>query len=142
MREKFIRHFLDATKKTGQILVFNTLMEKSVLFKLVNDFPQYKDEIFLRIKRIVDFEIPFKELHYYHPKQQGSFSLKAIGNAILGEDEFAKSTVKDGEEAMSLYNELFYFENKNEIPEKLNYLKKYCQTDTLVLYKIFEKLKQ
>ncbi|MFN8283221.1 MAG: DUF2779 domain-containing protein [Chitinophagales bacterium] len=141
-REKFIRHFLDATKKTGQILVFNTLMEKSVLFKLANDFPQYKDEIFLRIKRIVDFEIPFKELHYYHPKQQGSFSLKAIGNAILGEDEFAKSTVKDGEEAMSLYNELFYFENKNEIPEKLNYLKKYCQTDTLVLYKIFEKLKQ
>ncbi|HUM51325.1 MAG TPA: hypothetical protein PK431_05890, partial [Chitinophagales bacterium] len=78
---------------------------------------------------------------YYHPKQQGSFSLKAIGNAVLNEDEFAKSTVKAGEEAMALYNELFYLEDKTEIPNKLEQLKKYCKTDTLVLFKIFEKLK-
>ena len=66
---------------------------------------------------------------------------KAIGNAILNEDEFAKSTVKAGEEAMALYNELFYFEDKNEVSTKLQQLKKYCQTDTFVLFKIFEKLK-
>lgn len=140
-RENFIQHFLIATQKEGKIVVFNTLMEKSVLFKLANDFPAYKNEIFQRINRIIDFEIPFKELYYYHPKQHGSFSLKAIGNAVLVEDEFAKSAVKDGEEAMALYNELFYIEDKNEILKKLNYLKTYCQTDTLVLYKIFEKLK-
>lgn len=141
-REQFIQHFLKSTEKAGKIVVFNTLMEKSVLFKLANDFPNHKNEIFERIKRIIDFEIPFKELFYYHPKQQGSFSLKAIGNAVLNEDEFAKSTVKAGEEAMALYNELFYFEDKNEIATKLQQLKKYCQTDTFVLSKIFEKLKQ
>jgi hypothetical protein len=141
-REQFIQHFLQATEKPGKIVVFNTLMEKSVLFKLENEFPAYKDAIFQRIKRIVDFEIPFKELYYYHPKQQGSFSLKTIGNAVLEEDEFAKSYVKDGEEAMALYNELFYLEDKTEIPNKLEQLKKYCKTDTLVLFKIFEKLKK
>lgn len=141
-RINFIQHFLKATEKEGQILVFNTLMEKGILFNLMKDFPKYKSEIFERINRIVDVEIPFKELYYYHPKQQGSFSLKAIGNAILGRDEFMKSQVKDGEEAMAVYNELFYEEDKNKIQQKLQELKTYCQTDTLVLYHIFEKLKE
>lgn len=141
-RINFIEHFLNATQKEGKILVFNTLMEKGILFKMMNDFPQYKKEILERINRIIDVEIPFKELYYYHPAQQGSFSLKAIGNALLGFDEFAKSAVKDGEEAMAVYNELFYWENKEELNAKLQHLKTYCQTDTFVLYEIFEKLKQ
>lgn len=141
-RINFIEHFLRATEKPGQILVFNTLMEKGILFKMMNDFPQYKKQILERINRIIDVEIPFKELHFYHPAQQGSFSLKAIGNALLGIDEFAKSNVKDGEEAMAVYNELFYWENKEEVSQKLQQLKTYCHTDTLVLYKIFEKLKE
>ena len=117
-------------------------MEKGILFRLMNDFPQYKKEIFERINRIIDVEIPFKELFYYHPKQQGSFSLKAIGNAVLSRDEFARSQVKDGEEAMAVYNELFYTEDKNSIQQKLKDLKIYCQTDTLVLFHIFEKMKE
>lgn len=141
-RIHFIEHFLQATEKPGQILVFNTLMEKGILFKMMNDFPQYKKEILERINRIIDVEIPFKELYYYHPAQQGSFSLKAIGNALLGVDEFSKSAVKDGEEAMAVYNELFYWENKEDVNAKLQHLKTYCQTDTFVLYEIFERLKQ
>jgi len=140
-RINFIEHFLNATEKEGKILVFNTLMEKGILFKMMNDFPQYKKQILERINRIIDVEIPFKELYYYHPAQQGSFSLKAIGNALLGFDEFSKSAVKDGEEAMAVYNELFYWENKDEVNAKLQHLKTYCQTDTFVLYEIFERLK-
>jgi len=140
-RIHFIQHFLKATEKEGKILVFNTLMEKSILFNMMKDFPQFKSQIFERINRIVDVEIPFKELYYYHPKQQGSFSLKAIGNAVLSRDEFSSSIVKDGEEAMAVYNELFYIDDKELIQKKLNDLKLYCQTDTLVLFHVFEKLK-
>ncbi|MDB5227167.1 MAG: hypothetical protein JWN78_1360 [Bacteroidota bacterium] len=141
-RINFIEHFLSATSGEGKILVFNTLMEKTILFKLSSDFPDYKNEILERIKRIIDVEIPFKELYYYHPAQQGSFSLKAIGNALLQKDEFARSQVKDGEEAMAVYNELFYEEDKNKTDLQLQQLKAYCKTDTYVLYEIFEKLKQ
>ena len=141
-RIHFIEHFLQATEKPGQILVFNTLMEKGILFKMMNDFPQYKKQILERINRIIDVEIPFKELYYYHPAQQGSFSLKAIGNAMLQRDEFSSSIVKDGEEAMAVYNELFYWEDKSEINKKLNELQKYCYTDTFVLYEIVEALKK
>lgn len=140
-RIAFIEHFLKDTENAGQILVFNTLLEKGILFKLFSDFPEYKKQILERINRIVDIEIPFKELYYYHPVQQGSFSLKAIGNALLGVDEFSKSIIKDGEEAMALYNELFYWNKEEEINAKLQQLKTYCQTDTYVLYKIVEVLK-
>lgn len=141
-RDKFIQHFLEDTQREGKILVFNTLMEKGILFRLATDFPKYKDEIFQRINRIIDVEIPFKDMYYYHPAQQGSFSLKSIGNALLGRDEFQKGSVKDGEEAMAVYNELFYTSNTHEIPDKLEELKAYCRTDTYVLYEIFEKLKE
>ena len=141
-RINFIQHFLKSTEKPGKILVFNTLMEKGILFNLMKDFPEYKQAIFERINRIIDVEIPFKELFYYHPKQQGSFSLKAIGNAVLSRDEFARSAVKDGEEAMAVYNELFYIEDKDAVQKKLDELKTYCKTDTLVLYFIFEKMKE
>lgn len=113
-RIQFVEHFLKATELPGQILVFNTLMEKGVLFRLMNDFPQYKKEIIDRINRIIDIEIPFKELYYYHPAQQGSFSLKAIGNALLNRNEFSNSQVKSGEEAMAVYNELFYWTEKKK----------------------------
>ena len=139
-RQNFIVHFLEATQGEGQILVFNTLMEKGILFKMINDFPQHQVAIQNRINRIVDIEIPFKELYYYHPAQQGSFSLKAIGNAMFGVDEFSVGKIKDGEEAMAVYNELFYLEDKEEVQQKLNDLQRYCHTDTYVLSKIVEKL--
>jgi hypothetical protein len=141
-RIPFIEQFLKDTEGEGNILVFNTLMEKSILFRLSADFPDYKKQLLQRINRIIDVEIPFKELYYYHPAQQGSFSLKSIGNAMLGKDEFSSSRVKDGEEAMAVYNELFYTNHPSEIPEKLQQLKTYCRTDTYVLYEIFEKLKE
>jgi len=141
-RINFVKHFLNATEKEGKILVFNTLMEKGVLFRLMNDFPQYKKEILDRINRIIDIEIPFKELYYYHPAQQGSFSLKAIGNALLSRNEFSNSQVKSGEEAMAVYNELFYWTEKKEIEEKLKHLQKYCYTDTYVLYETVDALKK
>lgn len=141
-RRNFIADFLDATAGPGSILVFNTLMEKGVLFRLASDFPEYKNEILQRINRIIDIEIPFKEMYYYHPKQEGSFSLKAIGNAILQRDEFAKGSVKDGEEAMAMYNELFYQPDDAGHPRSLQQLKDYCATDTFVLYEIVEALKR
>ncbi|HNF48523.1 MAG TPA: DUF2779 domain-containing protein, partial [Chitinophagales bacterium] len=141
-RVNFIEAFLQATSKPGKILVFNTLMEKGMLNKLATDFPQYADTLRERLDRIIDLEIPFKELYYYHPKQQGSFSLKAIGNALLGEDEFYQSAIKDGETAMAVYNELFYKEDATYIKKQLDALCYYCRKDTYVLYRIFEALKK
>ncbi|MEZ5025439.1 MAG: DUF2779 domain-containing protein [Chitinophagales bacterium] len=141
-RLAFIEHFLRATEKPGQILVFNTLLEKGILSKLMKEFPAYKKQLMERINRIVDIEIPFKELQIYHPEQQGSFSLKAIGKALLPKDEFSNSAVKTGEEAMAIYNELFYCNDEIEIKQKLEHLKTYCYFDTFVLFKVVEVLKK
>ena len=59
---------------------------------------------------------------------------------VMFEDR--KGSVKDGEEAMAMYNELFYQPDDAGHPRSLQQLKDYCATDTFVLYEIVEALKR
>ena len=58
----------------------------------------------------------------------------------MGKDEYSNGKVKNGEEAMAVYNELFYWNHPEEIPAKLQQLQDYCYTDTYVLYEVVQKL--
>lgn len=140
-RLNFLLKFLDDTKNINSILVFNELMEKGMLNYLANLFPQYRTEIAERINKIVDIEVVFKNLYYYHPNQLGSYSLKTIAGVTLKNNPYQNINVKDGVEAMALYNELFY---KSEIEKKQTYneLIEYCSTDTLALFLIYQFLQK
>jgi hypothetical protein len=140
-RIAFIEHFLADTEAPGSILVFNTLMEKSILNKLAEDYPAYRVALKERIGRIVDFEIPFKNMWYYHPAMQGGFSLKTISRSILQQDPFSDSAVKDGEVAMTMYTELYYREDADQEAAVMRQLVDYCRADTLALQKIYENIK-
>jgi hypothetical protein len=140
-RRKFIEHFIADTERAGSIIVFNTLMEKGILNKLAEDFPEYRKILQERITRIIDMEIPFKNMWYYHPGMQGSYSLKTIAKAILEQDPFDSTSVKDGETAMAMYNELYYEPDKSRELKIIGQLIEYCKADTLALFKIFEKIK-
>jgi len=139
-RKDFLLKFLEDTAHLNTILVYNDLMEKNVLNYLADLFPEYKQEINKRISIMIDMEIPFKRLYYYHPMQLGSLSLKTIAASMLkSSNPYLSVDVKDGEEAMAIYNELFYLSEA----ERLNYynkLRTYCKTDTYVLTIIFEEL--
>lgn len=141
-RSAFAGQLLADTEAPGKIIVFNTLMEKSVLNKLAEDLPEYREALRERMARMVDFEVPFKNMWYYHPAMQGSFSLKTISRALLPDDPFARLPVKDGEAAMAMYHELYYDVTRSKEPEVLRQLVDYCRADTLALQKIFEKIKQ
>jgi hypothetical protein len=81
------------------------------------------------------------DLYYYHPNQLGSYSLKTIAGVTLKNNPYQNINVKDGVEAMALYNELFY---KSEIEKKQTYneLIEYCSTDTLALFLIYQFLQK
>jgi predicted RecB family nuclease len=138
-RLPFLIHFLESTKNVSTILVFNELMEKGILNYLANKFPTYKPEIDNRIEKIIDIEVIFKNQYYYHPQQLGSFSLKTISNAVLVNNPYQNINIKDGEEAMAIYNELF-FRNKFEREKTYSLLIDYCNTDTYVLYLLYQFL--
>ncbi|HMU97753.1 MAG TPA: DUF2779 domain-containing protein [Chitinophagales bacterium] len=138
-RKTFIKQFLEDTKTCKTILVYNDLIEKGVLYYLANLFPEFKPEIDKRIAIMLDVEIPFKRLDYYHPKQLGSLSLKTISATMLDINPYNAVDVKDGQEAMAIYNELFY---KSKEDQELYYdkLRSYCKTDTYVLSEVYKKL--
>lgn len=138
-RKAFIEHFLEATQGIKTIVVYNDLMEKGTLNYLAHLFPEYKIEIQQRIDALLDMEIPFKHLDYYHPKQLGSFSLKTISSAMLEDNPYSKIDIKDGEEAMAIYNELFYKSSEEQQKYEVK-LRAYCKTDTYVLIQIKDKL--
>ncbi|MBK9354252.1 MAG: DUF2779 domain-containing protein [Bacteroidetes bacterium] len=134
--------FLEFTTITGQILVFNTLMEIGTLNQLGQLFPERMKEIKDRINRMVDFEIPFKDNYYYHPNMKGSYSLKVILPTLVEGEDYQNLSVKDGQEAMAIFNELLYEEDKSKIEFWRQHLLEYCKMDTWALLQVFLALKK
>ncbi|MBK7504520.1 MAG: DUF2779 domain-containing protein [Bacteroidetes bacterium] len=141
-RKEFLDKFLEFTTITGQILVFNTLMEIGTLNQLGQLFPERMKEIKDRINRMVDFEIPFKDNYYYHPYMKGSYSLKAILPTLVEGENYQNLSVKDGQEAMAIFNELLYEEDKSKIEFWRQHLLEYCKMDTWALLQVFLALKK
>ena len=141
-RKQFLDAFLDFTTNTGQILVFNTLMEIGTLNQLGQLFPDKIAEIKNRINRMVDFEKPFKDNYYYHPNMNGSYSLKAILPTLVEGEDYQNLEIKDGQEAMAIFNELIYESDKNKIEFWRQHLLEYCKMDTWALLQAFLALKK
>lgn len=138
-RLDFLLDFLEKTKNTKTIIVFNELMEKGILNYLANLFPQHNSAIQACLNKILDIEIIFKNYFYYHPKQLGSLSLKTIASSVLAANPYKTVGIRDGEEAMAIYNELFFKPEKNK-DFVYNDLIKYCYTDTYALYLVCQHL--
>jgi Domain of unknown function(DUF2779) len=136
-RKAFVASFLESTEKPGQIIVFNTLLEKGVLYHLGKLFPEYAADIRQRLERLVDLEIPFKQDWFYHPGMQGGYSMKSILPALVPELSYEHMTVKDGADAMYVYQQLMNEQDKSKRIRALQDLLSYCQMDTLGLYEVF-----
>lgn len=136
-REAFLKAFLEATKEPGQIVVFNTLLEKGILYQLGKLFPSYAGAIKERVLRMVDLETPFKKDWFYHPGMLGGYSMKNILPALVPELSYNNLNIRDGADAMLIYQQLV--EEKDDVKKEaqLADLKAYCQMDTLGLYKVY-----
>jgi hypothetical protein len=139
-RLAFTEAFLKATERPGQIAVFNTLLEKGILFQLGKLFPQYAGAIRDRVVRMIDLETPFRKDWYYHPGMQGGYSMKNILPAIAPDLSYDQMNVKDGQDAMHVYHQLWYEEDFVKKSRALQDLLSYCQRDTLGLYHIYRHM--
>ncbi len=92
-------------------------------------------------KRLVDLE-PIVRKHYYHPTQQGSWSLKAVLPALLPHLSYAAlEGVQNGSDAQSAYMEAV---NPATPVARTKVLRQqmldYCKLDTLALAEVWRKL--
>lgn len=92
--------------------------------------------------RLVDLE-PIVRAHYYHPLQQGSWSLKAVLPALLPQLSYAAlEGVQNGVDAQAAYAEAT---DPQTSPARARDLRRqllaYCELDTLALVELWRKLK-
>jgi len=140
-REALARALLAACGDTGPVFAYNAGFEKKRIEELAQCFPPLSAELLAIRDRVVDL-LPVAEKRYYHPAQQGSWSIKAVLPTIAPELAYEHlEGVQDGGAAMTAYVEAIApgvtDARKQEIRKQLL---DYCAVDTLglvVIWRVF-----
>lgn len=138
LRKSFLEQFLLHTRIPIPIVVYGNTFEKSILNRLANLFPEYKEDIQERVNKIIDLSIIFQKKYFYHPKMNGSSTLKKVAETLFP-SVYQYITVKDGREAATSYEAYYQAEIKNR--NIVDMLKNYCSADTLALLEAYKYLK-
>jgi hypothetical protein len=122
----------------GPIFVYSSF-EATRIRELAEHYPKLRTSLMALCARLVDL-LPIAEEHYYHPSQQGSWSIKKVLPAIAPDLRYdALPGVKDGGMAMEAYVEAI---QPGTAPERRtqihNELIAYCGLDTLAMVRLWE----
>lgn len=137
--ESFAKALIAACGSEGPIYVYNAGFESGRISELARRFPELGESLQALIDRLVDL-LPIARDRYYHPSQQGSWSIKAVLPAAVPELSYDGLVgVKDGNMAMEAYGEAISpatsAERKREIQRQL---RAYCRLDTFALVRLWQ----
>jgi CRISPR/Cas system-associated exonuclease Cas4 (RecB family) len=127
-----------ACGERGSIFVYSSF-EAARILELGKRFPKWKPALNALLKRLVDL-LPIAEEHYYHPSQQGSWSIKNVLPAVAPELRYdALEGVKDGGMAMAAYMEAIAPDTRSARKQQIeSELRDYCALDTKAMIKLWE----
>jgi len=126
----------------GSILAYYAEYERRCIRQAIKAYPEYVEWFVGIKKRFVDLLPPFANLMYYHPKQNGSASIKYVLPALTG-ITYDGMEIKDGGIARFEYMRVT-FDNQVDKKDKKQVrdaLEKYCELDTLAMVEILAVLK-
>ncbi len=149
-RLNFLRAFLITTQQRGNIFYFDKgvrLNKKDAIFyypkisilkKMAEQYPDYKEDLWERIDRMINISEPFEKRWYYDPNQLGSDEWNAIVRLFL--DDFDLSTLPFGNAEAAKLNYVRYesLDLKNQILTR-RALPEYCFHNTLALVNIVDR---
>ncbi len=133
---------IGACGKRGPIFVYNASFEKARIRELAERFPRMRRDLLAIDDRIVDLH-PITREHYYHPDQEGSWSLKRVLPTIASDLGYETlDGVQDGGMAMAAWMEAVFpgelpSRDKAEIDHQL---REYCKLDTLAMVRLWRML--
>jgi hypothetical protein len=124
----------------GPVFVFSAF-ETTQIRGLAKCYPAMRPALLALARRLVDL-LPIAEEHYYHPSQQGSWSIKKLLPAVAPDLCYdALPGVKDGGMAMTAYLEASASPTTPERREQIaKELTDYCALDTLAMARVWEFL--
>lgn len=131
----------DAETSSAPIFVYNQSFEASRVRELAARFPEKRRELLTLIDRMVDL-LPIVKAHYYHPSQQGSWSIKAVLPALVPELSYEQlEDVRNGGTAQLAFLELIAADITPDRRAQLAHqLREYCKLDTLAMVRVREAL--
>lgn len=131
----------DAETSNAPIFVYNQGFESARIKELSTRFAKQRKALLSLVDRLVDL-LPIAKAHYYHPSQQGSWSIKAVLPALVPDLAYDQlDEVQDGGGAQQAFLEIIASETTAERRAKrITQLLAYCKLDTLAMVRVREAL--
>jgi len=142
-REDFIKELKKSLGNKGDIVVYNERFERGRIKECAESFPEFEEWSQKILDRIVDLLHPFKNFHFYHPKQKGSASIKKVLPIFSNDVKYDDLVITNGEDAsISYYKSHYSNVPANEKAKIREALEKYCELDTFAEIVLVEELEK
>lgn len=137
--EAFATALVAACDTEGPVFVYNAGFETARIRELAERYPQLSESLLAINDRVVDL-LPIARERYYHPDQQGSWSIKKVLPAVVPELRYdALDGVQDGGMAMDAFLEGIHPGTNPERKSKIeNQLLAYCKLDTYAMVRLWQ----
>jgi hypothetical protein len=137
--EPFTHALIDACGECGPVYVYNAGFETARIRELATRYPYLSTSLLAINARVVDL-LPIARERYYHPSQQGSWSIKKVLPAVVPDLRYdALEGVQDGGMAMEAFLEAIHPDTK---PERKNQIEQqllaYCKLDTYAMVRLWQ----
>lgn len=134
----FARALIEQCGSKGPVFVYNRGFESGRIKELAERFPTFRKDLLAINERLVDL-LPIARDHFYHPSQEGSWSIKKVLPVIAPDLSYESlEGVKDGGMAMDAYKEAIHPDTtparKAQIQEQLI---RYCELDTFAMVRLW-----
>jgi hypothetical protein len=137
--EPFATALISACGEKGPVYVYNGAFETRLIRELAERYPTLAEPLLAINERVVDL-LPIARARFYHPSQQGSWSIKAVlPAAVPGLSYENLDGVQDGGMATEAFLEGIRpdtsGERKGEIERQLF---AYCRLDTFAMVRLWQ----
>jgi hypothetical protein len=130
-RKKFLQELKDNLGDKGSIIVYSESFEKGRIKESIGAFPEVEEWGNGILDRVVDLLKPFRNFHYYHPKQKGSASIKNVLPIFSNDVNYKDLIISNGMDASISYYKSHFEKTSDGEKKKIRYaLEKYCELDT------------
>ena len=136
-RPELIKVMLEGLKDKGSIIAYNKSFEIGVIKKLAEFDPKNKSKLLALVDRFVD-PLPIFREAVYHPDFLGSFSIKSVAPALIGEHlSYDELEIGNGTDAQSIANQIMIGNIKGkELDKAIKSLLVYCRQDTMAMVEL------
>ncbi len=134
----FAEKLIASCGERGPIFVYNAGFETARIRELADRLPRLAKPLLALNERVVDL-LPLARKHYYHPSQQGSWSIKAVLPAVCPDLKYDDlEGVQDGGMAMEAFVEALAQQTSKERKAEIErQLLSYCALDTYAMVRLW-----